>query len=255
MSEMPKRSKKSKKRRERKPSAVSGRKPSRDERLNATVQGAKAYYLWYEKQLKGIEAAAGVIPVAAAKELVQFADQQRRLYARYIRLRFGVDIQPTRGDAQALVTEISGDTLRLLGRGGYKPIADLSLVRPGRWPQNPREKALLDALIWKYAIADFADRAMIEVGWDVKEASWGVENMAWTMCQVFLRIYRLHFVLSGVSIHKGSDWHPALRERDIALLAGWTGSKISLKRNRRLSAALAEGGTIPAKALPRELRS
>ena len=251
MGEMAKRSKKGG--RERKPSAVSVRKPSRDERLNTTVQNAKAYYLWYEKQLKNIEVAASVIPVVAADELVQFADQQRRLYARYVRLRFGVEIQSTQDDTRALVIEISGDTLRFLGRGDYKPVADLSLVRPERWPHNLREEALLDGLIWKYEIADFTQQAMIDVGWDVKEAGRGVENMAWAMCQVFLRIYRGHFILSGISMHQSSELPPSLREMHTALLAGWTGSKVSLKRNRRLSAALVEGGTIPAKALPREL--
>ena len=250
MGEMPKRSKKGRK---RKPSAASVRKPSRDERLNTTVQGAKAYYLWYEKQLKRIEAAAGVIPVETADELVQFADQQRRLYAWYVRLRFGAEIQSTQDDTRALVTEISGERLRFVGRGDYKPMVDLSLVRPERRPHNLREEALLDSLIWDYEIADFAHQAMIDVGWDAKEADWGVENMAWAMCQVFLRIYRGRFVFSGISMHQDSELPPSLREMHTALLAGWTGSKISLKRNRRFSAALAEGGTIPAKALSREL--
>ncbi len=253
MGEMSKKSKKSKKGRERKPSAVSGRKPSRDKRLNATVQGAKAYYLWYEKQLKNIEAAAGVIPVETADELVQFASRQRRVYARYIRLRFGAKVQPTQGDAPAFVTKISGDKVRLVERGGYKPVADLSVVRPERLPRSSGEEELLHILIWKYEIVDLAHQAMIEVGWEVKEAGLGVLAMARVMCQVFLKIHRLHFVFSGISIEQRSELQPALREMHTALLAGWVNSKISLKRNRRLSAALAEGGGNPSNALLREL--
>jgi hypothetical protein len=77
--------------------------------------------------------------------------------------------------------------------------------------------------------------------------------MAWVMCQVFVRLYRHSYVFSGVAMEDGSGFHPRLRGWHTAVTAGWVGSQISLGRNRRLAAVLANERGGAHQALLREL--
>lgn len=250
---MPKKSKKSNKKRKLKPSADSNHKSEQGKRLNNVVRAASAEERQYEKKLKSIEAAAEKDPVGTFLQLEEFTDRQRRLYMRYARLRFGAEVHATEGNAQALVTEIVEDELRLVGRGTYKPIASLSVVRPECWPRNLGEHALLLNLLASYAVADFAQRAMIQVGYDVHEAGYNVDDMNWVMCQVFVHIYRNRFVFLGIFMEQESGLPSGLREEATGRLAGWVASKISLNTNHRLYYPLAEQGQKPFDALLGEL--
>jgi hypothetical protein len=162
--QVPKRSKKSKKRRKPKPSTVPKRKAVQGERLNALVRGALTDWQKHEKMLKCIEAGASVDPEYAALRLVESADWKWRKCAQYVRLRFGTELRATEGDELALITEISGGKLRIVGHGGYQPVAALVTVRPERRPRNLREVAQFEDLVTEYTLAAFSARAMIGVG-------------------------------------------------------------------------------------------
>ncbi len=217
------------------------------------MRTASAEEQQYRKKLNRVEVAAKTDPVGTFLELFEFTDRQRLLYMRYARLRFGVEVRATEGDAQAFVTKIVEGGLQIVGRGPYKPIDALAIVRPQRWPRNLGEQALLINLLCSYALADFTRRAMIEIGWSFHEAGYDVEDMDWVMCQVFLRIHRNRFVFLGVLTEQGAGFHRSLREEATERLAGLLASKISLNRNKRLSAALARRGQKPFDALLEEL--
>jgi hypothetical protein len=70
---------------------------------------------------------------------------------------------------------------------------------------------------------------MIQVGLDVIEAGYEDDAMAWAMCQVYLKTYRLRVCFSGVFAQQDSGLHSALREAHTALLSRWVGSRISMK--------------------------
>jgi hypothetical protein len=189
-----------------------------------------------------------------AGELLERTDRHRRLCGRYLRLRFGTEVQATEDDdTRAIVTEFSEGKLRVVGRGDWNPIAALLPVRPERYPRNLGESALYEDLLQRYALAAFTVRAMLEAGWDVKEAGYNDEDMTWVTCQVFLSIIRLRVLFSAASMEQDSGSQPVQRERHTAILAGWVGSKISLKRNKWLSSALADQGERPFDTLLREL--
>lgn len=252
MDKMSKNSKRSKKPLKRRSSTVADHNPPQDERMVATVRAARDKWRSDEQALRAIEAAASVDPVGVAERLVEFADWERRRHARYARLRFGAEVRAT-GDDQAFATSISGGRILSIRWTGYKAIAALSVARPKCWPRNLHEEAYLDELLAAYEIADLAHHAMIDVGWDVKEAGYTVEDMAWTMCQIFVRIYRHRFVFSGVGMEEESGLPPRLRELHTALTAGWVASRISLKKAKQLSAALAKERGGAYQTLLREL--
>ena len=58
----------------RKASAVSGREPTRKERLNGALRKARDQWRRYEETLKGIETAADVDPAYVAIQLLDCAD-------------------------------------------------------------------------------------------------------------------------------------------------------------------------------------
>ena len=231
-----------------------GHKQVSGEALDAVVRDAMAEWHRYERFLKSIEAGATADPVSTMLELQEFANEQRQVCTLLARLAFGLEVRETEGNEQALVTEISNGKLRFVEWGGYTPVADLSVVQPELLPQDPRREALLQLLITAYSLFAFALRAMIEVAWDVKEAGYDAEDMAWVGCQVFVLIHRHKVVFSGTHA-QSPDNHPAMRTAATVDLAGWVGSKISLtgKKGEKLSAALAEQGGRPFEALLREL--
>jgi hypothetical protein len=250
---MPKRAKKSKRERKQVPFASADRKLTQDNLQAAAVRAARARWHSEGKALREIEAAAIVDPVGVAARLIEFTDQERQRYGRNVRLRFGVDVRATQGDAKVFVTSISEGRVRFHGRGDYKPLAALSVVRPERTPRNLSDEAYLDELLLRYTIADLANHAMVDIGWDVKQAGHGVEDMAWTMCQLFVFLYRHRFVFSAVAMKEAPGLHPRLRGLHTAFTAGWVGSRINLGRNRRLAAALTEEWGGVHQALLREL--
>ncbi|HET7480011.1 MAG TPA: hypothetical protein VFJ72_10910, partial [Rubrobacteraceae bacterium] len=207
--------------------------PPQYERMAAAVRAARSRSHSEEQALRHVEAAATVDPVGAAERLVGFADLEQRQCTQDVRRHFGIEVRATVGDTRAFVVDISGDRIRFAGRGGYKPIAALSIVRPECLPQTFIEETYLDHLLVSYEIADLAHRAMLEIGWDVKEAGHGVEDMSWAMCQVFVVLYRHRFVFSGTFM-TDSGLHPELRKWHTVQMAGWVGSKISLEKNKRL---------------------
>ena len=253
MRKMPKKAKRAKKRRERKSPADTDRKPLREDRLKAGVQDAINGWHQHEQMLKVMETAANEDPIYASKRLLEASERKQRLYARYIRLRFGLEVRATEGNVSVFVTKVSKQGVRIVGRGGYNPAADLVEVRPERKPRNLREAALFSDLLWEYVVAGLAARAMVEVGGDVWDAGYDDEVVAWIVCQIFLKINRNRFVFSGASTQQEVSPHKRLREVNIAILSGWVGSKISLRKNKTLSAALAEQDGKPFDVLRQEL--
>ena len=255
---MPKRAKKSRKKTKKHkqvPAALSVHKSSQDDLQAEVVKVARARWLSEGKALRDIEAAASLIPVRVAERLMEFTDLERRWYLRYIRRCFGIEVRATQGDAKAFETTYSEGRVRFIGRGSHKPIASQSVVRPERTPRNLSEEAYLDELLFQYIIADLTNNAMVDIGWDVKEAGYRIEDMAWTMCQVFLLLYRHSFVFSGVVMSDRAGLHTRLRGWHAAVTAGWVGSKISLGKNKRLAGALANERGGAQQALLRELSS
>jgi len=255
---MPKRAKKSKKTKKKHkqvPAALSDHRSSQDDLQAAVVKAARARWVSEGKWLRDIEAAASLIPVTVAEQLMEFTDLERRRYLRYIRLRFGIEVRATQGDAKAFETIFSEGRIRFVGPGSYNPTASHSVVRPECTPRNLSEEAYLDELLFQYTTADLTNNAMVDIGWDVKEAGYRIEDMAWTMCQVFLLLYRHRYLFSGIFMEDTAGMHPRIRAWHAAVTAGWVGSKINLGRNRRLAAALTNEKGGAQQALLRELSS
>ncbi len=80
MREMPKRSKKTKKKYKQVPSALTEHKSSHDDLQATVVRVARARWRSEEEALRAIEAAASVNPVGIAERLMEFTDfyQARR---------------------------------------------------------------------------------------------------------------------------------------------------------------------------------
>jgi hypothetical protein len=223
------------------------------DKFSLTAQAAKERWHDLKKAHEIIERAAEEDPIGTMQQLLDLLREERRLWRRYLRSRYGIGFRYVIGPGDALAgRRVMVESYKDGGAGVFlpeegEPPPEKSdkwvLVAPERLPRT--RSGWLDVLeaASRLELWNTAWSLMNELAAALKELGCGEKVVAEFACKMWLHVARQEPIFYARYIEPEDDvLSPLTREVAAAGLTGWMRARTSLTQNKRLREALAEGG-------------